>query len=135
MGVNDMFPRPVLDSDSTPFWEGLKRNELWIQHCDECEKYIFYPRSICPHCFSADVSYVKAAGTGVIYSYTVVHRAFGPFAAEAPFVVGLVDLDEGVRMMARIRGPREEIAIGERVRVAFLRLDDGLTLPAFEREK
>ncbi|QSO49934.1 Zn-ribbon domain-containing OB-fold protein [Alicyclobacillus mengziensis] len=130
-----MFPRPVLDSDSAPFWEGLQRHELWIQRCDDCEKYIFYPRSICPHCFSTDVSYVKAAGTGVIYSYTVVHRAFGPFAAEAPFVVGLVDLDEGVRMMARIRGLREEVAIGERVRVAFEYLDDGLTLPAFERVK
>ena len=132
MKMDPTFPRPVFDGDSTPFWEGLQRHELLIQQCKDCEQYIFYPRSICPHCFSESVSFVPADGAGVIYSYTVVHRAFGPFAKKTPFVIGLVDLAEGVRMMARIEGPREQIAIGKAVKVSYQDIDEELTLPAFE---
>ncbi|QRG68765.1 Zn-ribbon domain-containing OB-fold protein [Brevibacillus choshinensis] len=125
-------PKPVVDSDSKPYWDGLNNHELMIQHCDDCSKHIFYPRLLCPHCFSDQISWKQASGQGHIYSYTVVHRAFGPFADQTPYVVAIVELAEGVRMMSRIIGNREDIAIGKPVSVTFERVDDDLTLPYFK---
>ncbi|MFM1654140.1 Zn-ribbon domain-containing OB-fold protein [Brevibacillus sp. B_LB10_24] len=123
-------PKPLIDDDSRPYWEGLKRGELLIQRCGDCNQSIFYPRALCPHCFSERVSWEKASGRGRIYSYTVVHRAFGPY--ETPYVVAIVELEEGVRMMTRILGDREKIAIDNRVEVTFEQVDDDLTLPYFQ---
>ncbi|MCL6517008.1 Zn-ribbon domain-containing OB-fold protein [Alicyclobacillus sp.] len=126
------WPRPEVDSDSRPFWEGLKQGELRIQHCADCGRHIFYPRLLCPHCFSDRIEWVAASGRGSIYSYTVVHRAMGPFADEAPYIVAIVELEEGVRMMTRVVSPRDAVAIGRPVRVVFTQVDDALVLPFFE---
>ncbi|MCF8564346.1 Zn-ribbon domain-containing OB-fold protein [Alicyclobacillus tolerans] len=130
--MENQIPRPVLDGDSKPFWEAVQRKELLIKQCGDCHQHIFYPRSICPHCFSDNVKWVSSSGRGRIYSYTVVHRAYGPFRGQTPFVVALVDLEEGVRMMTRIQGDREKVAIDLPVRVTFEQVDEELTLPYFE---
>src|SRR4051812_20684268 len=120
------------DSDSRPFWEGLARGELRIQRCTSCLQAVFYPRAICPHCFSEQLSWITATGNGTIYSYTVAHQAFGPFAEEAPFVVAVVELEEGVRMLTRIVDvPRARVIIGAAVCVTFTPAGDNLTLPYF----
>lgn len=120
------------DGDSRVYWEGIARGELRIQRCDACHRYVFYPRSICPHCFSDQLSWIMASGEGTIYSYTVVHQAFGAFAGDAPFIIAIVELAEGVRMMARIvDGPREGVTIGAPVRVTFETVADAMTLPYF----
>ncbi|MBX6352530.1 MAG: Zn-ribbon domain-containing OB-fold protein [Thermoflavifilum sp.] len=124
-------PRPVEDADSRPFWEGCREGVLRIQRCASCGRHVFYPRLLCPHCFSDQLSWVEASGAGRIHTYTVVHRAFGPFQADVPYVVALVDLDEGVRMMTRILGDRSSVRIGARVRVEFVEADEGLVLPYF----
>ncbi|WP_462413289.1 Zn-ribbon domain-containing OB-fold protein [Neobacillus sp. Marseille-QA0830] len=125
-------PRPVPDGDSQRYWEGLKSGQLWIQQCEECHQHIFYPRSICPHCFSEEIDWVQSGGTGRIYSFTVVHHAFGPFKEQVPFVVAIVDLDEGVRLMTRIKDGTKRPLIDQRVKVCFEKLDEELTLPYFE---
>ncbi len=130
--MSGKYPKPLIDSDSKPFWEGLDNHELKIQQCEDCRKHIFYPRFICPHCFSENVTWKKASGKGEIYSYTVVHRAFGPYADQTPYVVAIVELEEGVRMMTRIIGDRERIAIGKPVAVRFEKMEEDLTLPFFE---
>jgi uncharacterized protein len=127
-------PHPVPDGDSRPFWEGVAAGELRIQRCQDCARAVFYPRALCPFCSSARLIWERASGRGTIYSYTVVHQAYGPFAEQAPFVVALVDLDEGVRMLTRVTGAREDAHIGARVRIVFTPIDDELTLPYFERE-
>jgi uncharacterized protein len=120
------------DSDSRPYWEGLAQGELRIQRCDSCSRAVFYPRSLCPHCHADKLSWIVASGKGTIYSYTVAHQAFGTFAGDTPFVVAIVELEEGVRMMTRIVGaPRERVAIGAAVRVTFETVGDGFTLPYF----
>lgn len=124
-------PTPVRDGDSTPYWEGADRHELRIQRCASCEQAVFYPRSICPHCFSDDLKWITVTGHGQIYTYTVVHRAYGPFAEETPYVVGIVELAEGVRMLSRIEGPRDKIVIDAPVQVVFREVDAYLTLPIF----
>ncbi len=126
-------PIPVPDGDTKVFWEGVEQGKLMIQRCDACQCFIFYPRSICPQCFSDSISWVQAQGTGTIYSYTVVHRAFGPFAGQTPYVVALVELTEGVRMMARITGSEPStVRIGAAVQVVFVQADEGVTLPYFQ---
>src|SRR5579872_5738269 len=92
------------DGDSRMYWEGIAHGELRIQRCDACSRSVFYPRSICPHCFSDQLSWIAASGKGTIYAYTVVHQAFGAFAGDVPFIVAIVELEEGVRMMTRIIG-------------------------------
>jgi uncharacterized protein len=105
---------------------------LRIQRCDACGRAVFYPRALCPHCHADALSWIVASGRGTLYSYTVVHQAFGPFATETPFFVAIVELEEGVRMMTRIiDAPRERIAIGAAVQVTFEQVGEDLTLPYF----
>jgi len=126
-------PIPMADGDSQPFWEGVAQHKLLIQRCGACQQFVFYPRLLCPHCFSDALSWVEAQGTGMIYSYTVVHRAFGPFAGQVPFVVALIELSEGVRMMTRITGDEPAaVRIGAPVRVTFVQADEDVTLPYFQ---
>lgn len=126
-------PQPLIDSDSQIYWEGLTQGELRIQRCDNCSRHVFYPRAICPHCYSDRLSWITASGKGTIYSYTVAHQAFGPYADEVPFVVAIVELEEGVRMMTRIVGAaHEQVSIGAAVHVTFTTIGEGVTLPYFQ---
>ena len=125
-------PRPLVDNDNRTFWEGVKNNKLIIQYCEDCKNHIFYPRYLCPHCFSENINWVEASGKGRIYSYTVVHRNAPPFDKETPYVVAIVELDEGVRIVSRIKGNREKISIDMPVTVIYETIDEELTLPYFE---
>ena len=120
------------DSDSRPYWEGLAQGELRIQRCQTCAKAVFYPRAICPHCHSDELEWIVASGRGTIYTYTVAHQGFGQFAEDVPFVVALIELEEGVRIMSRIvDAPRERVTIGAEVSVTFRAIGEELTLPYF----
>jgi uncharacterized OB-fold protein len=115
------------------YWEGLAQGELRIQHCDACSQHVFYPRALCPHCHSDQLSWITTTGKGTIYSYTVAHQAFGPYADEVPFVIAIVELEEGVRMMTRIVDtPRDQVCIGAAVHVTFTTIGEGVTLPYFQ---
>lgn len=131
-------PRPVPDGDTRPYWEGVAKGELRIQRCEACGEHVFYPRALCPHCHSDQLTWVTASGDGTIYSYTVVHQAYGHFAGEVPFVVALVELAEGPRMLTRIAAKPEAVKIGAPVRVTFEQVapaseesEEALTLPYF----
>jgi uncharacterized OB-fold protein len=131
--MSAQIPLPLIDSDSRPYWEGLTQHELRIQRCDACTRHVFYPRSICPHCFSDQLSWITATGKGVIYSYTIAHQAYGPFADNVPFTIALVELEEGVRVMTHIVAtPREQIVIGATVHVTFEVVGENMTLPYFQ---
>jgi uncharacterized protein len=123
-------PFPVPDRDTAPFWEGARQGELRIQLCGSCGRHVFYPRAVCPHCLSDALEWVRASGRGTVYSFTVVHRTSEEFRAEVPFPVGLVDLDEGVRMMARL--DVADPVVGMPVEVVFERVSEELSLPHFK---
>lgn len=106
---------------SAPFWEAASESRLVIQRCDACERYVWYPRALCPHCGSMALTWTPVAGAGTIYSLSVHHRPARPeLADKTPYVIVLVDLDEGVRMMARMADGTvaDEVSIGRRVRWA-----------------
>ena len=127
-------PSPVVDTETRPFWEGAKANKLMLQRCGSCRKYTFYPRALCTHCHSAKLAWTQASGEGTIYSYTIARRPAGPaFQADVPYVVALIDLKEGPRMMSNIvTSDVESVRIGQRVRVVFDPLSPEITLPKFE---
>ena len=93
---------PVPDAVTQPFWDGVAEGVLRIQRCQACGRHVFYPRAVCPHCAAVDLCWVEASGSGRIHSYTVVHRAPAEYRDEIPYVVALIELDEGVRMMTRL---------------------------------
>ena len=98
-------PYPEPDPTTQHFWDAVAAGRLDIQRCRTCGEHVFYPRgSICPHCGSLGLDWVTASGRGVVHSFTVVHRAPPEFAGEAPYVVALIDLEEGPRMMSRLLG-------------------------------
>jgi uncharacterized protein len=124
--------KPVPDADTAPYWEGIRAGELRLQRCEACQAVVFYPRAVCPHCLGGSLRWFTAAGTGQVYSYTVAHRAFGEFAGQAPFTVALVNLDDGVRMMARIvDADPGGVRIGMPVTMVVTQIGDA-DLPCFQ---
>ncbi|KPU99553.1 hypothetical protein APR50_14085 [Variovorax paradoxus] len=127
-------PLPVVDPESAPYWAALKERRLILKRCRDCGRHHFYPRALCPHCHSDALEWSDARGTGSIYSYTVARRPAGPaFKADAPYVVAVVELDEGARMMTNIvTEDVDSVRIGQRVAVAFEAVTDEITLPKFK---
>jgi uncharacterized OB-fold protein len=127
-------PLPEIKGIAKTYWEGLKERKLLIQQCNECNKQIFYPRIVCHYCGSTSVEYKEHSGEGEIYSYTVIYKPRHPaFMDEAPYVVALVDLDGGERMMTNIIDCEiDDIKIGRRVQVSYTDISDSVTLPHFK---
>lgn len=114
-------PRP--NADSAPFWAGCANGEFRFQRCASCGAAQFYPRAICARCHSRELSWEVSCGEGTVYSVTTVHR--GPSAAfkdVTPYQVALVDMAEGFRFMANVRGG--EAAVGTKVKVIYERRGD-----------
>ena len=98
-------PLPVPNADTEPFWAGCAEGELRLQRCRACGHAQFPPRAFCARCHTSAPSWEVASGRGRVVSHTRVHRAPSPaFKAETPYVVALVDLEEGPRMMLRLHG-------------------------------
>ncbi|MFG3440276.1 Zn-ribbon domain-containing OB-fold protein [Nonomuraea sp. NPDC047897] len=129
-GRGEPYPlRPAVNADTAFFWEGARRGELRIQSCADCGRLRHPPGPLCPHCRSADRSYVTAAGEGTVYSYVVHHHPPVP-GRRAPFVVAVVELPEGVRIVGNVVGcPPEDVGVGMAVRVTYRAVDDDLVLP------
>ena len=127
--------RPAISRDTEFFWAGTARHELRIQRCGECGALRHPPGPMCLACGGAKPDYVVAAGTGEVYSYVVHHHPPVP-GRQAPFVVALVQLPEGVRMVGELLGVGpEQVRIGLPVRAEFARADDELTLPAWREDR
>ncbi|QDL38572.1 Zn-ribbon domain-containing OB-fold protein [Rhodoferax sediminis] len=128
-------PTPVANADSKPYWDAARERRLVIRKCKACSQLHFMPRHLCPQCWSDQLEWVDAKGTGTVHSFTVVRRASDPaFTALVPYVVALIELEEGPRMMANILGADAlEVKIGDRVKVTFEDRGDGALLPQFQR--
>jgi len=127
-------PRPVVNRDNAAFWEGVRRHQLLIQRCTGCGtlRHPWLPG--CTTCGCPDWDTIEASGEGTVYSYVVMHHP--PFPAFAPpYVVALIELAEGVRMISNVVGVRpDEVRIGWPVRLEFQSYDDELVLPVFRAQ-
>ncbi|RQR22894.1 Zn-ribbon domain-containing OB-fold protein [Burkholderia sp. Bp9143] len=128
-------PVPTANADSQPYWDAAREKRLLIRRCDACETTHFMPRHLCPNCWSDRLTWIESQGTGSVHSFTIVRRApLASFGARTPYVVALIDLDEGPRMLTNIVGDDAlSVRIGDRVTVTFEDRGDGAMLPQFHR--
>jgi uncharacterized OB-fold protein len=132
LGEGVVTPLPRVDADSAPYWQAAARDLLAIQQCADCQTPRFYPRVLCPACHSDRAEWFFASGRGTVHSYSIIHRAPSEYYKQrTPYVVALIDLDEGVRIFSTVESPTDEISIGDKVVVAFRVIADGVKLPVF----
>ncbi len=129
--MNAAKPAPLITADTRSFWDACARGVLTYQRCPACDHVQFPARPFCTRCRAAGPVEERSTGLGTIHSHTIVHRAPTPaFRDEVPYVIALVDLDEGFRLMANLRDcPLADLRIGLRVRVLFEPMADGGALP------
>jgi uncharacterized OB-fold protein len=126
-------PIPVPSVESKPYWEGLRQHRLLMPRCNACAGFWFPPSTHCPNCSSSDFTWTSVSGRGRVFSYVIYHRVYHPgFADEVPYAVGLIELEEGPRMISNIVGiPPEQVVCDMPVRVVFDDIGDIATLPKF----
>lgn len=117
------------DVHTRPFWEAARRRELVVQQCRTCRAHQFYPRPSCLVCDSQDMAWVEVAGTGTVYSATTVHLKVTP-DFDPPYMVAIVELDEGPRLLTNLVGL--EAKIGDRVEVRWRERQEAPPFPMFE---
>ncbi len=123
-------PVPAKDAVSGPFWEAASRGELLIQRCPSCGRRQFYPRAVCKSC-GEDPEWERVSGRGKVHTFTVIRQFHArPFVDELPYVVAMIELDEGVLMMGNVTGrPVDEVRIGMPVEVYMVEAEPGLGVP------
>jgi uncharacterized OB-fold protein len=123
--------RPQINRDTAYFWEGTAKNELRIQKCGACGELRHPPGPMCPSCHETKPEYTVASGLGEVYTYVVHHHPPVP-GRTTPYVVALVELAEGVRVLAELVDvPPDEVDIGLPVRIGFTKVDEDLTMPVW----
>jgi uncharacterized OB-fold protein len=115
---------PRVTAFTRTFWDALSDGQFRTTRCDACHGYTFPPKPFCPHCWSRSVSWAELSGRGRLYSATRVHAAPAAFRADAPYRVGIVDLEEGPRIAVRI-WDHDAIALDAPVQIVALRYEDG----------
>jgi uncharacterized OB-fold protein len=114
-------PRPRPAPESAPYWEAAKAHRLMLPRCHACGQFWFPPSQRCPHCLSSDFGWEDVSGRGRIYSFVVFHRVYHPaFESDVPYVVAIVELDEGPRLLTNIVGTSpDNVRCDMRVAVVF----------------
>lgn len=127
-------PIPSITRDLGEFFAGAKRGQLMVQKCDGCGAMRFPAQEMCSHCYSTRSKWVPVSGRGEIYSFNIMHQVYHPaFAAEVPYAVVVVQLEEGPRMLSNLVGVKpHEIRCGMPVEVVFEKMTDEVTLPKFK---
>ena len=124
---------PIKNRDSVPYWDYLKKHEVHLQKCEDCGKYRFPPYPSCPYCGQMGGKWLPISGRGVVFSWIVVHQPLDPaLAADVPFVVVYVDLEEGPRVVGRLKIDKDKVKIGMPVIARYEDVDDELTLLNFD---
>lgn len=124
--------QPAVTAISEPWFAGCRRGELLLQSCETCGHVQFYPRIACVACDSRDLIWQRASGAGRIASFSIVRHAISE-AYDAPYVVVLVDLEEGPRLMSQLVDcDPASVAIGALVQARFQSWSDEVVLPVFE---
>jgi uncharacterized OB-fold protein len=125
---------PPESEGAAPYWEATREQRLVLPWCPSCDGPFWYPREVCPRCLSPDVEWRAASGRGRVYACSTMPKpAMSGLADLVPYVVALVELDEGVRVMSNVTGcPPDDVVVGMPVQVTWEALPDGRHLPLFE---
>ena len=127
MAQDRKIPAPAVNAENKPYFDAAAQGKLIVRKCADCGEHHHYPRSICPHCFSANTQWVDAKGTGTIYTCSVLRRG-----VPVPYCIAYVTLEEGVSMMTNIVDcDLDAVRIGQKVKVVFKPTDGGPPVPMF----
>ncbi len=120
-------PAPAVTIESKPFWDAAAEGRFLIKRCNACGEAHWYPRALCPFCFSDDTVWEESPGEGVIYTYSVMHRS-----PTGPYAIGYVTLNEGPAMMTNfVDCDLSKLAIGQKVKLKFQPTEGGPPVPVF----
>jgi uncharacterized OB-fold protein len=128
-------PLPVLDVETRPFWEACQSGRLMLQRCNDCGHIRFPPTRFCSKCRSVKCEWIESKGRGRVFSWIVVRHPVPRevYALEVPYVVALIELDEGVRIPSNIVDCKpEDVSAGMPVSVVFRAVTPEVTLPLFQ---
>ena len=118
-------PAPMVSIETKPFWDAAREGRFLIGRCGDCGQAYWYPRKICPHCLSQNTALEESAGTGVVYTYSVMRRS-----PTGPSAIGYVTLDEGPAVLTNfVDVTPEALKIGLRVKVKFQPTEGGAPVP------
>jgi uncharacterized OB-fold protein len=123
---------PAADELTAPYWAAARERRLVIQRC-ECGRLSHPPVASCPRCHGTRFTWSQMSGRGTMYAFTVVHHSVHPVTAGAvPYVIALVELDEGPRILTNLRDyDPDDIRVGLPVQVTFEGVDETVTLAQF----
>ena len=128
-------PLPIPDPVTRPFWDSLKTGAIQLQRCGACDRFIYYPRAVCPSCLSAELEWAPVSGRGVVHAFTIPHRHPNPaFGVDAPYVVALIELEEGARILSNLVGVEPTpaaVRVGMPVEIVYDEVTAEITLPKF----
>ena len=132
MAYNKPLPQPT--PETQPFWDSLKRHQMQVQRCQDCRECYFYPRPFCPRCYSKNVAWENVSGNATLETYVINHRAAPRFEEDAPYVIAVVTLAEGPRMMTNLVEVEPDAASlppDLALEVVYEDVTDEITLPKF----
>jgi uncharacterized OB-fold protein len=122
---------PSVTADTQFFWDGVKEHRLLIQRCVACGTLRHPPRPMCPTCHSFEWDTEQASGRGTVFSFVMPRHPPLP-GFDDGYVVALVELEEGTRLVTNLVGVEPAaVSIGMSVLVCFEEFDGGLVLPMF----
>jgi hypothetical protein len=126
-------PLPHLTTTNRPFWEAAHQHKLTVQRCRDCGEHIFFPRPLCPQCYSSNIEWAEVSGRGKVYSFTIVRRpTVRGFDQDAPYIYAVVELEEGPRMVTNIVGCLlDEVRVGMPVEAAYEDVTPEISLVKF----
>ena len=127
-------PLPKPTPDTQPFWDAVKRHQLLLPKCKACGQLHYFPRPFCPYCFSWDLDWIQCSGNGKLYSYVINHRPAPGFEEETPYVIAVVELDEGPRMLSNlidIEPTPEAVQVDMPVEILFQDVNEELSMFKF----
>ncbi len=130
-----MVEKPIPEADELwrPFFDGARNGALMVQRCQACESYLAPGTTRCTECWSESLEWVQASGQGTLFTYSIVHHIGHPgFRDEVPYVIAVVELEEGPRLNTNIlRSDDTELKVGMAVEVVFEALSDEISIPKF----
>lgn len=121
-------PRPFaprVSGFTQPFWRALDAGRLLSTRCMSCGQQSFPPRKLCRACWSTSVEWIELGSTGRLYSFTRIHVAPQAFRSDAPYAIGIIDLENGPRLMCRLIGEVLPAQMDASVKMLVLRYEDG----------
>jgi uncharacterized protein len=125
---------PVPTPETEPYWDGAREGRLMLPWCEDCTNPHFHPRAICPHCGGARLRWSEASGRGRLHTYVINHKPAKGFEDRVPYVIAVVELEEGPRLLANIEiedPTPERLPIDMPLLVSFRVLNEKIALPVF----